>query len=50
MRGWEIGGQPDLREEEFVRLDLGNAYEDREDNRQEDDDEWRNWQTNDWQF
>ena len=32
------------------RLDLGNAYEDREDNRQEDDDKWRNWRVNDWQF
>ena len=45
MRGWVIGGEPGLQEEQddLVSLDPVNAYEDRLDNRQESDDDWRSW-------
>ena len=47
---WEIGGQPDLQEEEeennLVSRDPENAYEDGQDSRQ-DDNGWRNWHVDD---
>ena len=45
MRGWEIGGHHGLQEEQddLVSLDPKNAHEDRLDNRQECDDDWRSW-------
>ena len=48
MRGWEIGGQPNLQtgEEVFWSFAPENAYMDERDSRQ-DEDEWRIWRLHD---